>query len=113
MPLIQIMCANFIDLLMALIGGILSMVPLSIASLDDQWICGFQDWPILFIYSQGSTKLFILVYVDDIIITGNNLLHITRVIHVLSSELALKDLGPFNYFLGIEFIPRGDGLLLS
>ena len=74
---------------------------------------GIKTDPSLFIYSQGLTKLFILLYVNDIIITRNTLPHITHDIHALSSEFALEDLGPLHYFLGVEVVPYGDGLLLS
>ncbi|GKA31563.1 putative RNA-directed DNA polymerase [Tanacetum coccineum] len=67
----------------------------------------------LFIYSRGDTLLYILVYVDDIIVTGNNKGIIDNIICQLGSAFALKDLGPLNYFLGIEIVPHVSGILLS
>ena len=43
-----------------------------------------------------------MVYVDDIIVTGNNSIEIQAFIKQLADWFSLKDLGPLNYFLGIE-----------
>nr|GEW95946.1 hypothetical protein [Tanacetum cinerariifolium] len=67
----------------------------------------------LFIYSHGDTLLYILVYVDDIIVTSNNKGTIDNIIYQLRSAFALKDLGSLNYFLGIEIVPHVPGILLS
>nr|GEW05262.1 retrotransposon protein, putative, Ty1-copia subclass [Tanacetum cinerariifolium] len=69
--------------------------------------------PSLFIYSRGHKLLYILVYVDDIIITSNNKGTIDNIISQLGSAFALKDLRPLNYFLGIEIVPHVSGILLS
>lgn len=69
--------------------------------------------PSLFIYSCGLTKLFILIYDDDIIIIGNSLACIMCVIHAYSSEFVLKNLGPLHFFHGIEVVPYRDDLFLS
>ncbi|KAH9805863.1 retrovirus-related pol polyprotein from transposon RE1 [Citrus sinensis] len=67
----------------------------------------------LFFKHIGSNVLIILVYVDDILITGSSEVYISEVISLLSSEFALKDLGDFNYFLGVEVTPSAEGLHLS
>ncbi|GJZ88797.1 retrovirus-related pol polyprotein from transposon TNT 1-94 [Tanacetum coccineum] len=69
--------------------------------------------PSLFIYSRRDTLLYILVYVDDIIVTGNNKGTIDNIICQLGSAFALKDLGPLNYFLGIEIVSHVSDILLS
>nr|GEW28183.1 retrovirus-related Pol polyprotein from transposon TNT 1-94 [Tanacetum cinerariifolium] len=73
---------------------------------------GSKTDPSLFIYSRGDTLFYILVYVDDIIVTGNNICTIDNIIFQLGSTFALKDLGPLNYFLGIEIVPHVSGILL-
>ena len=51
-----------------------------------------------------------LVYVDDIIITGSSPQHIDRFINPLSQRFSIKDLGPLSYFLGIEVQRSSNGL---
>ncbi|KAL6328776.1 hypothetical protein AAG906_003793 [Vitis piasezkii] len=56
----------------------------------------------LFIFNNHGTILYLLVYVDDIIITGNNVEAAQTFIQQLSQRFSLKDLGPLTYFLGVE-----------
>jgi hypothetical protein len=48
----------------------------------------------LFILAQGGIKLFILIYVDDIIVTGTHTHLFSGLIHWLQQEFIVKDLGP-------------------
>ncbi|XP_016737812.1 uncharacterized mitochondrial protein AtMg00810 [Gossypium hirsutum] len=57
--------------------------------------------------------LYVLVYVDDIIITGTHQANIDQFVTALNSQFSLKDLGPLSYFLGIEVSPTSNGLILS
>ncbi|KAL5727461.1 hypothetical protein ACHQM5_000656 [Ranunculus cassubicifolius] len=61
----------------------------------------------------ANGTMYVLIYVDDIIVTGSNSQHITHLIHQLSSVFAIKDLGALHYFLGVEVIPHKHGLFLS
>lgn len=54
-----------------------------------------------------------LVYVDDIIITGNSESAIADLITHLSRRFSLKDLGDLSYFLGIEVLRTQQGFHLS
>ncbi|KAL4569482.1 hypothetical protein LXL04_025120 [Taraxacum kok-saghyz] len=74
---------------------------------------GSKTDPSLFTYCANGTLLYMLVYVDDIILTGNNSDAIDRVVHSLSKSFALQDMGPLSYFLGIEVQRHGCDLLLS
>ena len=56
----------------------------------------------LFVKFASSYTLFVLVYVDDILITGSSATAITDLITRLNSFFALKDLGPIHHFLGIQ-----------
>ena len=47
----------------------------------------------LFIYRHGCHLVFLLLYVDDIILTGNDKVFTTSIIQLLSSSFDLKDLG--------------------
>ena len=64
------------------------------------------------VYSDNATIIYMLVYVDDIIVTGNNPTAIKSLVTNLNSEFALKDLGDLDYFLGIEVNHRPNGSLM-
>jgi histone deacetylase 1/2 len=67
----------------------------------------------LFIYSKSSIIIFVLVYVDDIIVTSSSNKAITSLLQDLSSTFALKDLGDLHYFLGIEVKRFNQGIVLT
>ena len=53
----------------------------------------------LFIHHQKEFTMFLLVHVDDIIITGTSSQQVQRFITTLTHRFSLKDLGPLAYFL--------------
>jgi Reverse transcriptase (RNA-dependent DNA polymerase) len=53
------------------------------------------------------------VYVDDMIITGNNEKEITQLKVRLDKEFEVKDFGQLKYFLGIEVARGVEGIVLS
>ncbi|XP_062118419.1 uncharacterized mitochondrial protein AtMg00810-like [Humulus lupulus] len=55
----------------------------------------------------------VLIYVDDIIVTGNDLKKLQDFTTQLNNIFSLKDLGPLHYFLGIEVHRDETGLYLS
>ena len=57
--------------------------------------------------------IFFLIYVDDILITGNDYKGITTLLSLLNQEFPTRDLGIAYFFLGIEIIPHEDDYLLS
>nr|KYP74196.1 hypothetical protein KK1_006865 [Cajanus cajan] len=65
----------------------------------------------LFIHSTANSITYMLVYVDDILITGNNVDFVQHVISNLNKIFPLKDLGELHYFLGIEAKSLNDGKL--
>uniref|UniRef100_A0A2N9G798 Reverse transcriptase Ty1/copia-type domain-containing protein n=1 Tax=Fagus sylvatica TaxID=28930 RepID=A0A2N9G798_FAGSY len=67
----------------------------------------------LFIHNSGTDLIFFLIYVDDIIVTGNNKHSIARLIQALQADFALKDLGPLHFFLGVQAYTTETGLFLS
>ena len=66
----------------------------------------------LFIYNKSNTSVFVLIYVDDIIVTSSSDEAISGLLKDLKSEFALKDLGDLHFFLGIEVNRSGDDLHL-
>ena len=67
----------------------------------------------MFFLHTSTIMVIMLVYVDDIIITGNNFTFLKHLISKLNSTFALKDLGPLSYFLGLEVVQYAHGLHLS
>ena len=65
----------------------------------------------VFFESLGRTLL--LLYVDDMTITGDDPEYIAFVKARLSEQFLMFDLGPLRYFLGIEFSSLFDGCYLS
>jgi hypothetical protein len=70
------------------------------------------DYSLFFLH-KSNLYLFILIYVDDIIITGNSIIAIDHLINCLKDSFAMKDLGPLHYFLGIHVQLWSGGLHLS
>lgn len=67
----------------------------------------------LFVYAVRGMLVYFLVYVDDIIVTGNNDAFLHQFISLLSQRFALKDLGTLHRFLGVEVLPNSGGYFLS
>ncbi|PKU86178.1 Retrovirus-related Pol polyprotein from transposon TNT 1-94 [Dendrobium catenatum] len=69
--------------------------------------------PSLLLYCRNSIHIYILVYVDDILLTGNHNPTIEKLLLGLSTEFHMKNLGQVSYFLGIQILHTSDGLHLS
>ena len=67
----------------------------------------------LFIFQSANTIIYLLLYVDDIIIIGNSPDQISYLISALSQAFELKDLGPLSYFLDIQITRTQFGLALA
>nr|XP_043625647.1 uncharacterized mitochondrial protein AtMg00810-like [Erigeron canadensis] len=57
--------------------------------------------------------MYLLVYVDDLILTGNLSPVLLAFIARLNKEYAIKDLGELNYFLGLEVTYISNGLFIN
>ncbi|GJW76846.1 ribonuclease H-like domain-containing protein [Tanacetum coccineum] len=67
----------------------------------------------LFVYHRGSDIAYLLLYVDDIILTASSTALLQRIIDSLHGEFAMTDLGSLNYFLGISAQRNAYDLFLS
>ena len=66
----------------------------------------------LFTRQNNSSFTALLIYVDDILLTGNDLTEI-RVKDCLLQKFRIKDLGDLKYFLWIEFSCSKTGIYMS
>ena len=66
----------------------------------------------LFIKSRTGSFTALLVYVDDVILAGDNLTEISDVKTFLDSKFKIKDLGDLKYFLGLEVARSKTGISL-
>jgi histone deacetylase 1/2 len=55
----------------------------------------------LFLYTKSGIILFVLIYVDDIIVTSSSDDAISVLLWSLNENFAINDLGDLHYFLGI------------
>uniref|UniRef100_A0A2N9EVC6 Reverse transcriptase Ty1/copia-type domain-containing protein n=1 Tax=Fagus sylvatica TaxID=28930 RepID=A0A2N9EVC6_FAGSY len=67
----------------------------------------------LFIRHTSTGITLILLYVDDMIITGDDTAGICDLQKFLSQHFEMKDLGTLNYFLGLKVTSSSDGYYLS
>ncbi|GJU59836.1 putative RNA-directed DNA polymerase [Tanacetum coccineum] len=63
--------------------------------------------------NSDNVFIILLMYVDDIVVTGNNLNETEKFKQFLKFNFQIKDLGKLNYFLGIEVLDNEDGICLS
>ncbi|CAL2259358.1 unnamed protein product [Prunus armeniaca] len=69
--------------------------------------------PSLFIFHKDGNFIFLLIYVNDIIVVGNALSQVQALLKSLNRQFAMKDLGVLHYFLGIEVKCTSDLLCLT
>jgi hypothetical protein len=67
---------------------------------------------LLFIFRRASDTVYLLLYVDDIILIASSTELLCRIISTLQREFTIKELGPLYHFLGITIEHRLDGLFL-
>jgi hypothetical protein len=66
----------------------------------------------LFIHHQGTETAYLLLYVDDIVLTASSPSLLRRLVDALQREFSVKDLDVLHHFLGVTAEPRPSGLLL-
>eukprot|EP00256_Glycine_max_P069532 XP_025984127.1 uncharacterized protein LOC113001480 [Glycine max] len=64
----------------------------------------------LFIKNVDGKFTALIIYVDDIVLTGNSVKEITNIKQTLHSNFRIKDLGLLRYFLGLEVSHSDEGI---
>jgi hypothetical protein len=67
----------------------------------------------LFVFRRGSDTAYLLLYVDDIILTASSEHLRQRITTALQREFSMKDLGQLHHFLGMHVQRQSDGFLLN
>jgi hypothetical protein len=67
----------------------------------------------LFVYNHNSQTSYLLLYVDDIVLTASSTTFLHHIISLLNNEFSMTDLGHLHHFLGISVTRNSDGLFLS
>ena len=65
---------------------------------------------MFFKHSNDGERAILIVYVDDIIMTGDDRGEIDELKRKLANEFEVKDLGPLKYFLGMQFAKSKEGI---
>ncbi|XP_039824716.1 uncharacterized protein LOC120686567 [Panicum virgatum] len=67
----------------------------------------------LFVYHNGRQMAYLLLYVDDMVLTASTTMLLEQLIQRLRTAFAMKDIGPVKYFLGIDVKRNSGGFFLS
>ncbi|XP_019161168.1 PREDICTED: uncharacterized protein LOC109157783 [Ipomoea nil] len=67
----------------------------------------------LFYYASGVARVYLLAYVDDIIMMGNDSTLVDTILQRLAFTFKIRDLGSPGFFLGIETVSSTSGMFLS
>lgn len=111
-PLIQDMSADFTKLFMDW-----SKLP-ELFSLVSALYCALKGFrgsacdTFLFIRHTSGDSIYLLLYVDDLFLTGSDQQGILALLSFLHAHENMKDLGLLHYFLGMEVYRQGRTLIL-
>ena len=67
----------------------------------------------LFIFSRDGIQIYMLVYVDDIVIAGSTCEAVDRLVNALAAAFPIKDMGKVDNFLGLEASYNSGGMTLT
>ncbi|XP_020682249.1 uncharacterized protein LOC110099447 [Dendrobium catenatum] len=69
--------------------------------------------PSLLLHTHNNTHHYLLIYVDDILVTGDNSEAIQTLIRDMQTQFAMKQLGQIDFFLGIQVQHTKSGYFLT
>jgi hypothetical protein len=80
--------------------------------LSQNFLCYKSD-PNVYMLRTDDSFLLLVLYVDDLLITGCSTLVISAVKRILHDRFLMKDMGPLHFFLGLEINQDASGIKLS
>jgi hypothetical protein len=63
-------------------------------------------------FHRGADIIYLLLYVDDIVLTASSTTLLQRTIHALQQEFSMKDLSDLHHFLEMQVQRWPNGLFL-
>jgi len=66
----------------------------------------------VYVQAVASGITLICLYVDGLLVTGNNINNMKKFKQLMMNEFEMTDLGDFSYFLGMEFIRTKKDIIL-
>jgi hypothetical protein len=66
----------------------------------------------LFVYHRGTDTAYLLLYIDDIVLTALSSELLQRTTIALHQQFMMNDLSPLHHFLGISVLQWSDDLFL-
>lgn len=69
--------------------------------------------PSLYCKENDQELLIVVVYVDDLLVTGSSLTSIQNFKREMAAKFEMSDLGLLTYYLGIEVLQGNDGIILK
>ena len=77
------------------------------------WTQSQADHTMFYKHSKGGKVAILIVYVDDIVLTGDDYSELEKLKGRLAEEFEIKDLGALKYFLGMEFARSKEGIVVN
>ncbi|KAG7556724.1 Reverse transcriptase RNA-dependent DNA polymerase [Arabidopsis suecica] len=81
--------------------------------LSNGFVNSLADASVFFFFHKVEVLIYMLVYVDDIVLTVNSAKAIDGFIQLLSHRFLLKDMGDLSYFIGLEVTRTSAGIRLN
>lgn len=85
---------------------------LTTSLLDAGYTQSLADYS-LFTLKNGGLFIAVVVYVDDILVTRDDLIQVSALKSMLDAKFSIKDLGEIKYYLGFEVVRNNTGIFIN